>query len=101
VIALRKPADYQPDQGARFELHYEKSRGFYGDDAQPFEAALGPAGWTTRDLQDADMARVVVMTQDNMSVREIAEETGLSKSTVNRLQRRARDSGLMGASGAA
>ena len=37
VIALRKPADHKPDQGARFELHYEKSRGFYGNDAKPFE----------------------------------------------------------------
>jgi len=28
VISLRRPSDYSPDQGARFELHYEKSRGF-------------------------------------------------------------------------
>lgn len=101
VIALRKPTDHQPDQGARFELHYEKSRGFYGDDAQPFEAALGAAGWTTRNLQDADMARVVAMTDDGLSVREIAKETGLTKTKVGRLQTRARAVGLLGESGAA
>ena len=101
VIALRKPADHQPDQGARFELHYEKSRGFYGDDAKPFEAALGAGGWTMRDLQDADMARVVALSDDGLSVREIAKETGFGKSRVNRLQDRARALGLMGASGGA
>ena len=64
VIALRRPQDYQADQGARFEVHFEKNRGFYGDDAKAFEAALGLGGWTMRDLADADLARVVVMTSD-------------------------------------
>ena len=40
VIALRRPPDYSADQGARFEVHFEKSRGFYGPDAEPFEAWL-------------------------------------------------------------
>ena len=101
VIALRKPADHKPDQGARFELHYEKSRGFYGNDAKPFEAALGMAGWTERDLQDADMARVVALSNEGLSVRDIEEETGFSKSRVNRLQKNARRLGLMEASNGA
>ena len=40
VIALRKPPDYQADQGARFEIHFEKSRGFFGPEAEPFEVRL-------------------------------------------------------------
>lgn len=95
VIALRRPADHQPDQGARFEVHYEKSRGFHGDDAKPFEAALGPGGWTTRDLADAELARVVALTAEGMSAREIAEELGMSKSAVNRMQQRARALGML------
>src|SRR5262245_34452334 len=35
VIGLRKPPDYSPDQGARFEVHFEKTRGFHGDEAKP------------------------------------------------------------------
>jgi hypothetical protein len=30
VICLRHPSDYQPDQGARFEVMFEKSRGSSG-----------------------------------------------------------------------
>ena len=39
-MALRRPADYQPKDGARFELHFEKARGLYGEAAQPIEAKL-------------------------------------------------------------
>ncbi len=101
VIALRRPDDYDPAEGARFQLHYEKSRGFHGSDAKPFEAKLGPGGWTTRDLADADMARVVAMTGDGMSARDIAAELGdgWSKSRVSRLQAKARELGLMDAAG--
>jgi putative DNA primase/helicase len=28
IISLRRPPDYSPDQGARFEVYYEKSLGF-------------------------------------------------------------------------
>lgn len=93
VIALCRPGDYHPDQGARFELHYEKSRGFHGADAKPFEATLGTGGWTTRDLADADMARVVALSDEGLSVRDIAQETGITKSRVARMQQRARDLG--------
>jgi AAA domain/Homeodomain-like domain len=99
VIALRRPQDYQADQGARFEVHFEKNRGFYGDDAKSFEAALGAGGWTMRDLADADLARVVVMTSDGMSTRDIAEEIGWSKSKVSRVQAKAREAGLMASAG--
>ena len=43
VIALRRPEDYSPEQGARFEIHFEKLRNrVNGADAIPFEEALKP-----------------------------------------------------------
>jgi putative DNA primase/helicase len=99
VIAMRLPSDHQSDEGARFEVYFEKSRGFCGDDAKPFEAALGASGWTTRDLADVDMARVMVLTGQGLSVRDIAEETGIPKSRVHRLQAKARELGLTGMPG--
>jgi hypothetical protein len=95
VIALRKPGDHGADQGARFQIHFEKNRGFHGSDAKPFEAALGAAGWTMRDLLDADLERVAALTNEGLSTREIETETGIAKSRVNRLQQKARDAGLI------
>lgn len=40
VITLRKPESYNPREGARFEVHFEKARGFYEEEASPFEAWL-------------------------------------------------------------
>ena len=89
VLALREPPDYLPAQGARFCVHFEKARGFHGRDAEPFEAAFGPGGWTTRDLSDADAERAATLRGEGLSVREIAEAMGTSKSRVDRMLKRA------------
>ena len=34
VIALKRPTGYSPEEGARFEVHFTKSRGFHGEDAE-------------------------------------------------------------------
>ena len=95
VIALRRPQDYRADEGARFEAHFEKNRGFHGDDAKSFEARLDTGAWTIRDLVDADMSRVAALTGEGLSVREIEAETGIRKSRVGRLQQKARDAGII------
>jgi putative DNA primase/helicase len=90
-ISLRRPTDYSSTEGARFEIHLEKTRGFHGDAAKPFEAKLethdGKATWTIRELEDTNRARVEALLEDGMSVREIAEETGIPKSTVHRIKK--------------
>jgi putative DNA primase/helicase len=59
VIALRRPENYSPDQGARFEVHFEKLRHRVGEFGQPFEASAeavssedGRSGiaWASREL---------------------------------------------------
>jgi hypothetical protein len=40
VISLKRPAEYNPADGAVFEVHFEKTRDMHGEDAQPFEARL-------------------------------------------------------------
>ena len=90
-VKLCHPVDYLPSEGARFEVHIEKGRGLHGDDAKPFEARLSNDGrgayvWTVKELDDVNKSRVATLMEDGLSVRDIAEETGLSKSTVQRLK---------------
>ena len=89
VIALRRPEDYAPAEGARFEVHFEKARGFAGSDAEPFEAALTSAGWAVRKLDDALEDRAVALQRDGLSQREIAAEINKPLTTVNRILKRA------------
>jgi putative DNA primase/helicase len=88
-ISLRRPPDYNPTEGARFEVHIEKGRGILGNDAKPFEAMLtvlatGETVWTIREIDDVNLARVRALAEDTeMSIRDIASETGIPKSTVS------------------
>jgi putative DNA primase/helicase len=91
VVALRRPADHDPTQGARFEVYLEKARGIVGAEAAPYLASLietqdGGLTWANADLQDAQRDRAEALLADGCSVREVAEETGLSKSTVHRIK---------------
>ena len=88
VLNLRHPSDYEPSQGCRFEVHFEKARGLTGEATVPFEATLesreGGAVWTTRNLEDAHLAEILELKKEGMSVRDIARELGMSKSAVQR-----------------
>lgn len=86
VLALKKPADYSADQGARFEVNFEKARHFSGPDARPFEARMDDTGvWQVMDLStDPEGDRVAALAASGMTQRAIADEMGLSAATVNR-----------------
>ena len=40
VIKLEKPLEYNPYEGSKFNIIFEKNRGIYGDDVMPFQAIL-------------------------------------------------------------
>jgi hypothetical protein len=100
VLVLKRPRDYQPEQGARFEVHFKKHRGFYGDTAKPFEASLGTDNtggnvWTMRSLDDCLTERIVALHRDGTSQREIAKALDIGVATVNRHLQKAKGSGLL------
>ena len=94
VIKLCWPHDYAAVQGARFEVHLEKARSIFGDDAEPFEAWLtvqdGKATWKTRrlaDLVDPAMEQAKQLLISGASVRDVEEVVGMSKSAAGRLRK--------------
>jgi hypothetical protein len=98
VIGLRRPSDYEPSQGARFELHFEKARGFTGADADPLEAVMltlpdGRTEWECKPLEDSIYERVIELHHDGLKQRDIATEIGRHPSQVSRMLKRARDEG--------
>ena len=86
VIALRRPLDYEPEQGARFEIHFEKARALYGEDVAPMEAALqtapnGIQSWTTRAVAEASEEQILEYLELGMGNADIMSEIGCSKAT--------------------
>lgn len=92
VVSLSRPPGYSAAEGARFEVRFTKNRGFWGEDAEPFEARFTEGRWTAAAIvaEESDEA-LAALQADGHSIRDIAERSGRSKSEVQRrLKGRAR-----------
>ena len=91
VIKLKRPVDYEPADGARFEVHFEKARGLFGDDVEAIEArlevdGLGHAKWQYWKLETELLEEVRSLMARGLSEREAADELGVSRSKITRLK---------------
>lgn len=98
VITLRRPTDYTPDQGARFEIQFEKGRELVGQDVRAIEARLetgrdGKQLWTIKDASHALHDRIVEMVDLGLKPEAIAQDLGCSRATVYRHVKDAKESG--------
>ncbi len=98
IMALRRPCDWQPAHGARFELHLEKARHQSGAAIAPIEAQLrtGPDGraeWHWHRGGSAALRRAIPLLQQGMSAEAVGKAIGVSARTAYRLQRQARELG--------
>lgn len=89
VIQLKHPANYTPDSGAIFEVHFRKSRGFFGKDVKPFEARLETSRegnvWVTQSLENSQKDQVKRLLADGYQQKDIADELGISRGYVSKL----------------
>jgi hypothetical protein len=89
VLQLKRPSDYEATQGARFEAHFEKTRGFTGKDAEPIEAALtiddhARPVWTTRRVTETQRDRGLALLGNGAKVNDVVQELGVDRATVYR-----------------
>ncbi|MBF0255898.1 MAG: AAA family ATPase [Gammaproteobacteria bacterium] len=98
-IELRRPGDYDPKEGARFEIHFRKARGLYGDDVAATEAALITTAtgsrWEVKTVAESTAQAVARLLSEGMKQHEIAEELCLSKGAVSKAKKRAQSLGLI------
>lgn len=99
VIQLRHPANYSPAEGCRFEVHFTKARGVYGEAATPFEAQFRTddrhrAAWSWCPLASDRKERILDLVRRGIvTQRALAAELGVSLSSVNRTIRELRTEG--------
>jgi hypothetical protein len=78
LLKLTRPEDYSQDQGARFLVEFDKSRGFYGAAAAPFTTALTPEGWKLERCEGADddiNTKITQLLQQLAAVNELPKTT--------------------------
>jgi hypothetical protein len=99
VIGLRRPTDWQPRDGARFELHFEKARSLSGGALDPLDVRLEPDGdtirWHWQPARDDRLDRAVALFADGLRPEQVAAALGVSRSLAFRLQRQARQTGRL------
>jgi hypothetical protein len=85
VISLSRPPGYSAGEGARFEVRFTKSRGFWGDDAEPFEARFADQKWVTSEIVSDDSDETLAtMHASGLSLRDMEQRTGVPRSTLAR-----------------
>jgi putative DNA primase/helicase len=98
VIALRRPEDYSPEQGACFEIHFDKLRNrAEGAGALPFEARLEAfpgdgreaIRWSHQDIKPRLLNQAAELFSEGLTVRQVAATLRISKSEAGRLRIRA------------
>src|SRR3990167_4884910 len=99
VISLQQSVDYNASVGASFEIHFEKTRGFCGSDAESFNACLhtadGVTHWEMGAAAPTTFAKVIEMTQQGQPQHEIAKMLNIHKSNVSRHILRAKQEGKL------
>ena len=98
VIVLKNPENHSATEGATFEVHFEKARGFCGEDAEPFTASLetsseGFLTWCMKNIKDDLYDEVIEGIQNGKSYRDLAQELEISKSKVEGIVKKARAKG--------
>lgn len=93
VLSLKQPPDYEPAQGAVFEIHFEKARNLHGEQTAPIEARLTTDDhsrqvWVTRAVTETTLDRVVSLANEGLTQAEIADELGMNRSTISRAFRK-------------
>ena len=89
VIKLQRPGEYRAENGARFEVRFEKARGLIGADVAPFEAQLatdenGCATWIVANVEGRTHRQVIDLLNTGMNPDNVAFELGIDRSTVYR-----------------
>ena len=88
-----------------FEVHFEKARGLFGEDASSLELRLssddqGHMVWTSDGVQKSTLQTVVDLINGGMQQKDIAAQLEVSQSRVSQMVRQARERGLLKSDGA-
>ena len=94
VIKLERPYAYQQPDGAVFEVHFEKTRSFHRDAAEPVQLSHtiedGISCWQLSQVTNEKEEEVVRLIEEGMKQIDVAEALGVSQSNVSKLLKSAR-----------
>ena len=98
VIKLEHPMSYSEAEGAKFEVHFDKTRGFSGSKAEPlglqYQSDHNASSWLDFEVTNDRELTVTNLLSGGMKQQDIAEQLGISQSQVSKIIGRARSRGV-------
>ena len=99
VIRLKRPDDYIQGEGStKIMVQYTKARHLSGSQTQDMEATLISDGEIIKwewEAGDIVFQQAIDMMKNKLSIRDIAEELNIGKSTIGRWKTKAQSDGLL------
>ena len=99
IIKLERPFKYEQKDGAVFEVQFEKSRGFFGKDAEPvglkYSIIDGVANWESFIIGHEKYDQIAEFSKQGLTQQSIAEQLGLSQGEVSKRLKAAAAKGLL------
>ena len=99
VMKLERPNSYSQSDGSVFEVHFEKSRGFAGDAAEPIglqhSIVEGVSCWSKFSVSDEKLEQVANLVLEGMAQTDIASALNISQGEVSKRKKRAVSKGLL------
>jgi hypothetical protein len=93
VMAIRRPDGWQPGDGTRFEIHFEKARTLHGAAIQPLRVGLedGPDGfvWRHQPIDETLFEQAIELLNRGRNAAYVAGALNMSRSAAYRLRDRA------------
>ena len=99
VIKLERPFNYTQQEGAKFEVHFEKTRGFSGNAASPIGLSHniedGISCWESFAIGTEKAEEVTQLLKKGLTQKEIGVKLNISQPEVSRRKQQAAANGLL------
>ena len=93
-ILLEEVTNGEKSMASQFKITFDKSRGFFGEESESFEASLDKDGaWHMKTQEQSTYDKVIEFSNLGMSQSEIAIEIGINRSNVCRAYKKAKEEG--------
>ena len=95
VISLKEHAIYSQEEGAKFEIRFEKGRNLYGPKARSIDVEFIGTDWVYRDMKGAIREQIIMALKDEISQKEIAGIFKVSQPYISKIKKEAVFEGLL------
>lgn len=98
-MKLERPFNYTQQEGAKFEVHFEKTRSFAGDAAEPvglshlFEGGI--SHWEQFVVGNEKAREVTELLLEGLTQKDVAVQLGISQGEVSKRKAIAASKGLL------